>query len=161
MISTEGGDWKTAKPPSERARKDFYQKLRRQVRRWAEGRDLKAQKLSSLVLAAPDLFHLLCRLMTDSRTPASAKLTLGMVLAYFISPIDLMPEAVLGPFGYVDDVALAALAIDKLVESVGEDVIREHWAGDEDALQLVRSIVATLDEQLGKRIAGKLRKLIR
>ena len=154
-------DWNKATPPSEEERRDFYQKLRRRVHHWAEGRDLKTQKSSSLVLAAPDLFHLTCKLMADSRTPVKSKALLGAVLAYFISPIDLLPEAFLGPLGYLDDVAFAALAIDKLVSSVGEDVIREHWAGEEDGLDLVRSIVATLDEHLGKRIAGTLRKLIR
>jgi len=154
-------DWKQAKSPSEERRRDFYQKLRSRVHNWAENRDLTTQKSASLILAAPDLFHLTCKLMVDSRTPAQSKLLLGAVLAYFISPIDLVPEALFGPFGYVDDVAFAALAIDKLVSSVGEDVIREHWAGEEDGLELIRSIVATLDEHLGKRIAGKLRKLIR
>ncbi len=156
-----GSDWENSPPPDERTRRDFYQKLRRQVRDWAQGRDLRTQRLASIVLAAPDLFHLLCRLMADSRTPAHAKLTLGIVLAYFVSPIDLMPEAVLGPLGYVDDVALAALAIDKLVDSVGEEVIREHWAGEDDVLDLVRSIVATVNEHLSKRIVGRLKRVIR
>jgi len=147
--------------PSESQQRDFYQKLRAWVSEWAAGRDLKTTKAASLVLAAPDLFHLCCKLLTDPRTPAKSKITLGAVVAYFISPIDLMPEAIFGPLGFIDDVAFAALAIDKLVESVGEEVIREHWAGEEDGLQLVRSIVATMDEQLGKRIASKLRKLIK
>ena len=147
--------------PSENQQRDFYQKLRARVSEWAASRDNRTNKAASLVLAAPDLFHLCCKLLIDPRTPAKNKITLGAVIAYFISPIDLMPEAIFGPLGYVDDVAFAALAIDKLVESVGEDVIREHWAGEDDGLQLVRSIVATMDEMLGKRIAGKLRKLIK
>ena len=147
--------------PSETQQRDFYQKLRARVSEWAASQNNKTNKAASLVLAAPDLFHLCCKLLIDPRTPAKNKITLGAVIAYFISPIDLMPEAIFGPLGYVDDVAFAALAIDKLVESVGENVIREHWAGEEDGLQLVRSIVATMDEQLGKRIAGKLRKLIK
>jgi uncharacterized membrane protein YkvA (DUF1232 family) len=149
------------KVPSESQRRDFYQKLRARVSEWAAGKDLKTNKAASFVLAAPDLFHLCCKLLTDPRTPAKSKITLGAVIAYFISPIDLMPEAVFGPLGFVDDVAFAALAIDKLVDSVGEEVIQEHWAGEADGLQLVRSIVATMDEQLGKRVASKLRKLIK
>ncbi len=147
--------------PSETQRRDFYQKLRARVSEWAAGRDLKTNKAASFVLAAPDLFHLCCKLLTDRRTPAQGKLTMGLVIGYFISPIDLIPEAIFGPLGFIDDVAFAALAIDKLVDSVGEDVILEHWAGEQDGLQLVRSIVATMDEQLGKRVAAKLRKLIK
>jgi len=152
--------WVQKPPPSEEQQRDFYQKLRKRVHDWAEGQNLASHKAGSLVLAAPDLFHLCCKLLADKRTPTKAKITLGMVIAYFISPIDLMPEAFFGPLGYIDDVALAALALQGLVDSVGEDVIREHWAGDEDALELVRSIVATIDEKLGKRLAGKIRKIL-
>jgi len=152
--------WVEQPPPSEEQQRDFYQKLRVRVQEWAAGKNLASDKAASLVLAAPDLFHLCCKLVADKRTPPKAKLTLGMVIAYFISPIDFMPEAIFGPLGYIDDVALAALALQKLVDSVGEDVIQEHWAGDEDALELVRSIVATIDEKLGKRLAGKIRKIL-
>ena len=152
--------WVQETPPSEEEQRDFYQKLRDRVHRWAEDKDLATHKTASLILMAPDLFHLCCKLLADKRTPTKAKITLGIVVAYFISPIDLMPEAFFGPLGYIDDVALAALALQKLVDSVGEDVIHEHWAGDEDALQTIRSIVATIDEKLGKRLAGKIRKII-
>lgn len=40
---------------------------------------------------------------------------LGIV--YVISPIDLMPEFLLGPFGVADDIALAALAVAALLSS--------------------------------------------
>lgn len=152
--------WVQQPPPDEEQQRDFYQKLRERVHQWAEGRNLATHKSASLVLAAPDFFHLCCKLLADQRTPTKAKITLGVVVAYFISPFDLMPEAIFGPLGYIDDVALAALALQKLVDSVGEDVIREHWAGDEDALELMRSIVATIDEKLGRRLAGKIRKIL-
>ena len=152
--------WDQEPPPCDEEQRDFYQKLRERVHRWAEGKDLKTHKTASLILVAPDMFHLCCRLLADKRTPTKAKVTLAIVVAYFISPIDLMPEAFFGPLGYIDDVALAALALQRLIDSVGEDVIRELWAGDDDALELIRSIVATIDEKLGKRLVGKLRKII-
>ena len=147
-------------PPDEAKQRDFYQKLRRRVARWAEGRDATTTRGAELVLLAPDLFHLCCRLLADKRVPAKAKGTLGLVVAYFISPIDLMPEALLGPLGYADDVALAVLALHHLMDSVPEAVLREQWAGDEDILRLVETLVATLHERLDQKVLRRLRKLI-
>ena len=39
-------------------------------------------------------------------------------LLYVVSPVDVVPELLLGPFGLADDVAVAALAVTGLVRSV-------------------------------------------
>ena len=39
-------------------------------------------------------------------------------LVYVVSPLDLVPELLLGPLGLADDVALAALAVTGLVHGV-------------------------------------------
>lgn len=39
-------------------------------------------------------------------------------LVYVVSPVDVVPELLLGPLGLADDVAVAALAITGLVRSV-------------------------------------------
>ena len=36
---------------------------------------------------------------------------IAIILIYFFSPIDILPEAVLGPLGLVDDAAAIALLI--------------------------------------------------
>lgn len=41
-------------------------------------------------------------------------------LLYVISPIDILPEMLLGPFGLGDDVALAAVAVAALLSSAEE-----------------------------------------
>jgi len=41
-------------------------------------------------------------------------------IVYVVSPIDLLPEAVLGPVGYLDD----AFLVKWLVESIGDDINR-------------------------------------
>jgi uncharacterized membrane protein YkvA (DUF1232 family) len=153
-------DWKYGPPPSETEQRDFYQKLRAKVRQWAEGKDVATQKTAELVLAAPDLFHLLTKLVADPRVSAGQKAKLGLVMAYFISPIDLLPEAFLGPLGYADDVALAALAINGLMKDAGQEIVLEHWAGDRDVLALVRGIVNVVDRKLGAGLAARLRRIL-
>ncbi|MGD8307711.1 MAG: DUF1232 domain-containing protein, partial [Ignavibacteria bacterium] len=113
---------------------DFYNKLRKDVKQWVVENLDKENKWSDYVLAAPDLFHLLCKLSVDNEVPANKKIKLLAGIAYFISPIDLLPELFLGPLGYLDDISVAAYILNDLVNNVDPQIIRKHWAGEKDVL---------------------------
>jgi uncharacterized membrane protein YkvA (DUF1232 family) len=68
-----------------------------------------------------------------------------------------MPELILGPPGLVDDVALAALVLHELLETADPTIVREHWEGDVDVLELVRQILAAADTMLGGPLWRRLR----
>jgi len=58
-------------------------------------------------------------LMWRYRIPPRGLYAMGAAAVYIISPIDLLPEAILGPLGLVDDagvLAAAALFVYKLVK---------------------------------------------
>jgi uncharacterized membrane protein YkvA (DUF1232 family) len=141
----------------EQRREDFYQAMRARIADWLE-RKGKGFRHAQLLLIAPDLFHLLTRLMLDSRIPVAEKAALGAALAYFISPIDLLPEAVLGPVGYVDDVALAALALNRVINAGHGEVAKELWAGDGDLLVVLQQILEVADQALGSGVWEKLKR---
>ena len=84
---------------------------------------------------------LLARLMTDRRISTRHKVLVGAVAAYVVAPIDLIPDFVIG-IGHLDDVVLVSLAIDHLLSGTDEAIVREHWDGSRDALDLVRSVFA-------------------
>lgn len=50
-------------------------------------------------------------------------------LVYLVSPLDFLPEALLGPFGLGDDIALAAVSVAALLSAA------ERWLDDRDAAQ--------------------------
>ena len=138
---------------------DFYQKLRNEVKQWLN-KNLDAEnKWSDYVLAAPDLFHLLCKLSVDKEVPSKKKIKLVAGIAYFISPIDLLPEAFLGPIGYLDDIAVSAYILNDLVNNVDPQVVRKHWAGEQDILDLIKTILANADKMIGGRLWQKIRKI--
>ena len=56
------------------------------------------------------------------------------VVAYLISPVDLLPEALLGPLGLADDVALAFMALDLMLNRVDQEIVRQLWRGEADLL---------------------------
>jgi uncharacterized membrane protein YkvA (DUF1232 family) len=97
-------------------------------------------RLKEYALFAPRLVKLIFRLMRDKRVPARPKAILVMLGAYLASPIDLIPDFIPG-IGHVDDLVLAAFALDQILNRVPNHVVREHWDGDEDVLQIVREIL--------------------
>jgi uncharacterized membrane protein YkvA (DUF1232 family) len=59
-------------------------------------------------------------LMWRYRVPPRGLVAMGAAAVYLISPIDLVPEAILGPLGLLDDagvVAAAVLFVYKLVKA--------------------------------------------
>ncbi len=137
---------------------DFYQKIRKDVKHWLNDNLDKDNKWVDYILAAPDLFHLLCKLTADSEIPSNKKLKLVAGIAYFISPIDLLPEAFLGPIGYLDDIAVTAYILNDLINEVNPQIVRNHWAGDSDILDLIKTILANADKMIGSMLWEKIRK---
>jgi len=137
---------------------DFYQKLRKDVKHWVSKNVDKDSKWSEYILIAPDIFHLLCKLSVEKNVPASKKIKLVGAIAYFISPIDLMPEGLIGPIGYLDDIALAAYVLNDLINEIDPQIIRKHWAGEKDILDLIKTILANADKMIGGKLWQKIRK---
>jgi len=136
---------------------DFYQQMRDSIRTWLKGKGAN-YKFAEYLLAAPDLFHLLCKLSFDKEVPVGEKAKLAGAIAYFISPFDLLPEALVGPLGYIDDVAVAAWVLHGLINKTNPEVVRRHWAGDGDVLDLVQQIIQLADEMVGSGLWARIRK---
>jgi len=143
---------------SEEEYKDFYKKLRKQIDDFLARRNFE---YADLLLLVPDFFHLLYKLMRDPRVPGEKKLKLAAVLAYFITPLDILPEAVLGPIGYMDDLALAAYVLNDFINQGDLDIIYEHWAGRSDVLASIQNILTVADHYLGKGLWNRIKKTFR
>lgn len=135
---------------------DFYQGLRTKIRAWLSQAG-PGLKYADVLLVAPDLFHVLCRLVADKRIPPIQKAKVAATLAYFITPIGVVPEALVGPIGYIDDVALSAYVLNGLLNSDQADIVREHWAGDDDVLEVVRGVLEVADSAIGSGLWRRLK----
>jgi uncharacterized membrane protein YkvA (DUF1232 family) len=100
----------------------------------------------------------LCKLSVDKDVPSNKKIKLVAGIAYFISPIDLLPEAFLGAVGYLDDIAVSAYILNELVNEVDPQIIRKHWAGEQDILDLIKTILANADSMIGSKLWNKIRR---
>jgi uncharacterized membrane protein YkvA (DUF1232 family) len=107
-----------------------------------EPRDHAARQtsLKEYALLAPRLIKLLVRLMRDPRVQPRSKALILVTVGYLVSPIDVIPDMVPG-VGQLDDIIIVAFALDHLLNRIPEELVQEHWDGDEDILEVVRHVV--------------------
>jgi uncharacterized membrane protein YkvA (DUF1232 family) len=88
----------------------------------------------------PDLVRLVRRLLADPRTPTSVRIALAGLLAYLLSPIDLIPDFV-PVIGAADDLIIAAVVLRWAGRRVGLDDLRAKWSGDPAGFDLLRRLL--------------------
>ena len=124
----------------------------------SSGRPVDQTSLKEYALLAPRLIKLVWKLSRDPRVPARSKATLFMLAGYLVLPVDLIPDFIPG-IGQADDLLVAAFALDQILNRVPDHVVREHWDGEEDVLDVVRQILdistAFIPSWLKNRFGGR------
>jgi len=84
----------------------------------------------------PDLLRLIRRLLADGTVALGVRVRLALLLAYLLSPIDLVPDF-LPVIGYADDVVIVALVLRSVVARAGVQAVERHWPGTPQGLELI------------------------
>ena len=109
------------------------------------------RRLKNLLLFIPNMVLLSARLLTDSRVPTTERALLAGAIVYAIIPFDLIPDMI--PFvGQVDDAYLIALTLLRLLERTEPKVVREHWSGGGDVVELINAAALLAAKFLPARI---------
>ncbi len=137
---------------------DYYQRLKLRVKKYAEQESAKDNRYFDFILLTPDFFYLLCKLAVENHIPVKKRLKLASAIAYFMSPFDFLPEEIIGPAGYLDDVAVAAYVLNKLANDVDPQIIQDNWNGEQDVLSAIRRIIENAEEMLGKSLWEKIKE---
>ncbi|MGA7613888.1 MAG: DUF1232 domain-containing protein [Thermoanaerobaculia bacterium] len=146
--------------PQEHAAR-VYDRIRRSIVRYLEKRGKKAGKAGEFLLLAPDVFVLLWRLTRDRRVSAKNKVLLGTAIAYYVSPFDIIPEAIVGPIGYIDDLLVGVYVLNRILADTDEEVVRQHWSGRGDLLEMIRSVLGSADELVPSGVVKAIRKIVK
>jgi uncharacterized membrane protein YkvA (DUF1232 family) len=107
------------------------------------------------ILMIPNIVKLLGRIARDPRVSVKRKTFAIAAMIYVVSPIDLIPDFIVG-IGQLDDLIVVAIALNHLIDGAGRDVVEEHWDGSADSLDLV--LAAT--EWGAEIVPGPLRRLL-
>jgi uncharacterized membrane protein YkvA (DUF1232 family) len=112
---------------------------------------LAKRRLKNLLLFIPNMLLLCVRLLTDARVPTAERALVAGAIVYAIIPFDLIPDML--PFvGQVDDAYLIALTLLRLMEKTDPQVIREHWSGGGDVVELIGAAALTASKFLPERV---------
>jgi uncharacterized membrane protein YkvA (DUF1232 family) len=79
-------------------------------------------------------------LIGDGSVPADVRIVLVGLIAWIVSPIDLIPEFIPG-LGPLDDVIVAIVAMRYVRRRVGLQALRDRWVGSEDGFALLSRVI--------------------
>src|SRR5215210_2872429 len=109
------------------------------------------RRMKNLLMFLPNMIALCGRLMTDARVPRTEKLLFAGAIVYAVMPLDFIPDML--PFiGQVDDAYLIALTLIRLVNRTDATVVREHWRGGGDIVQLTDAVAGLAPKLLPQRV---------
>lgn len=103
------------------------------------------------VALAPVVFEFYARLFGDTTLSRDARAMVNAVLAYFVVPHDVLPEAEFGPFGLVDDLFLAGHVFRILRRELKSGAVNHAWAGEGDVDDVMDIVYTESKNELGKR----------
>lgn len=108
-------------------------------------------RMKNLLLFVPNLLLLSARLMVDPRVPATERVLVAGAILYAVIPFDFLPDML--PFvGQVDDAYLIAISLLRLMTVTDPVVVRQHWRGGGDVVELVGSTALVAKKFLPARI---------
>ena len=137
----------------------YYGRLRSRVEAYVEKRGGRlGPAAAETLLLAPDLVVLLLRLTVDREVPGSVRSLAGGALLYFVVPVDLMPEVLVGPAGFLDDVVLAAGVLAELLQRDMEPWLDRHWSGSRRLRLVLRDVALSASWLLGGGLYERVRR---
>jgi uncharacterized membrane protein YkvA (DUF1232 family) len=151
----------SGEPPASTGLLSFYDRLREKTVTAVERRGGKvAPAAAKALLLVPDVFIVLVRILLDPEVPGSARALVGGALAYFVLPLDFMPEALLGPGGFLDDLVLAAAVLAHTFRGELEPYAHKHWSGPDDHREVLADVAQAAHGLLGADLYDRLRRLL-
>jgi uncharacterized membrane protein YkvA (DUF1232 family) len=102
----------------------------------------KGVAVRELVGLIPDVVRLLRSIIGDRTAPPDVRLVLLGLVAWILSPIDLIPEfiPVLGP---MDDVVVAIVAMRYVRGRVGTADLRRRWSGSDAGFAMLLTVIGS------------------
>lgn len=110
--------------------KDFYDTL-------IENLDSFEGDYASFIDCGPNLFNLLCDLLSQKEINKDMRLEISAAIAYFVAPDDIIPEEIYGPYGYIDDIFISVFVLRKVADEFGYEFLQHLWKQDSNVKEII------------------------
>jgi uncharacterized membrane protein YkvA (DUF1232 family) len=111
--------------------------------------------VKQLLKALPNLIRLIAKLVADPMLPRAAKIALAAAMVYLASPLDLIPDVI--PFlGYLDDLLLASVLVDGLLNYVDRGLVLKYWPGTPESLERIARAARILAVWVPSRLKARI-----
>jgi uncharacterized membrane protein YkvA (DUF1232 family) len=111
--------------------------------------------VKELLRALPTIVRAVVGLATDPSLPRAAKIALGAAALYLVSPIDLLPDFI-PVLGYVDDLVLAAILVDGVLNFVDRSLVLRYWPASPESLEKVARVAHLLAAWVPRRVKERI-----
>ena len=111
------------------------------------GRARVRDAATSLLRQAPAVLRLFGRLIADPRVSVVDRGLVAAVIAYVISPWDLVPDF-LAVIGVVDDLFLIGVTLNRLLMRAPVEAVEEHWEGTPEGLESLTAELTAIGDAL-------------
>ncbi len=138
----------------------FYDRLRGRIERRLESHGKLGQQAAAALLLVPDVFIMLVRMALDEEVPKPSRALLASTLVYFILPIDLLPELVIGPVGFLDDLILALAVMSQAFGGELEPYAEKYWSGSQSVRTVVGDVLEAAHGLVGADVYERLKALL-
>lgn len=118
------------------------------------------EAIKQLIRDLPRFVALLWGLYRDSRVSVIDKALVLATIGYIIMPMDLIPDFI-PVLGQLDDLYLLALALDRLLNNAGVDVLLDHWRGEVASLEVAISALDRAGSFLPEQVRNLLHQKVR
>jgi uncharacterized membrane protein YkvA (DUF1232 family) len=100
----------------------------------------------------PALFKFLNDLLISKELASEYRLKISAAIAYYVAPMDVIPEQIYGPYGYIDDIFITAYVIKLLADEHGFSYLEKFWEGDKELKVVVEECYDKSSEILEDKI---------
>ena len=113
--------------------KEFYDALKENL----SGYD---GEYASFIDYGPALYKLLSNLLMfyGKYLSNEDKLKISAAIAYYVVPLDVIPEQIYGPYGYVDDIFISVYVLKIIIDKYGIEISQKLWDEEEDLEEVIK-----------------------
>jgi uncharacterized membrane protein YkvA (DUF1232 family) len=111
--------------------------------------------VTALLRALPAIIRTISGLAVDPVLPKAAKIALAAAVLYLVSPVDAVPDFI-PLLGYVDDLFIAAIIVDGLLNFVDRRLVLKYWPASPELLERVARSARVLAAWVPKRLQHRI-----